>query len=100
MFPSILYRVVNSRSHNRKASTCIAALISALALVVFASGAQAADGKGSAAQESRQAVAGVQIESVIGNTERAPTLELLQEGFTIECSARFESGCKLFFNGN
>lgn len=78
----------------------VAAAVAGLFLAIFMSGAHAADGKGNTTQEARQA--GVQIESVIGNSgsDRAPTLELLQEGFVIECSARFESGCKLFLRDN
>ena len=71
-----------------------------LLLAVFMSSANAADGKGDAQKDARQS--GVQIESMIGNSgsDRGPTLELLQEGFVIECSARFESGCKLFLKDN
>lgn len=100
MFQSRIYKNVNSadRCHGSQASR-FAACILPLALFAIASGAQAADGKGNTTEEARQG-SGVQIESVIGSSERAPTLELLQEGFTIECSSRFESGCKLFLKGN
>lgn len=101
MYKSSFYNDVNTRAryHSGPASFVVA-LGSVLALMLLASGAQAADSKGAASEESRQGIGGVQIESVIGSTERAPTLELLQEGFTIECSSRFESGCKLFLKGN
>lgn len=100
MFKSRFYKSVNSRDrHDGGQASRFAACIVPLALLVLASGAQAADGKGIATEESRQG-SGVQIESVIGSSERAPTLELLQEGFTIECSSRFESGCKLFLKSN
>jgi len=61
----------------------------------FAASGFAADSKPGASQESRQSLGGLEIESVIDG-DKAPTLELLQEGFVIECSGRFESGCKLF----
>lgn len=71
-------------------------LLVGLLASLFAAGGFAADSKPGASQEPRRAVDGLEIESVIGNRDQAPTLELLQEGFVIECSGRFESGCKLF----
>jgi len=72
------------------------AVFSGLLLSAFASFSFAADAdKNPGEQNSRS---GQQIEQVISDSKRAPTLELLQEGFVIECSTRFEGGCKLFLS--
>ncbi len=58
--------------------------------------AQANDGKGSSPRESSRQNSGVGIDSVINQNNDDDAWKLLEQGFVIECSGRFESGCRLF----
>ena len=103
MSKSRIYNNVNCRNRTidglaSRVTRNLAALASAFLMAILATGAQASDGKLDAQEETRKA--GVQIEGMISTGDRAPTLELLQEGFVIECSARIESGCKLFLKSD
>ncbi len=62
----------------------------------LAFGAASADSKNDQNESGRQGQS-VGIDSVI-NDPNNPTdaWKLLEQGFVIECSARFESGCQLF----
>jgi len=74
------------------------AVILAFATPVIASAADAAD-KNPTPEEVRQLTiggVGVGIDSVIERESESDAWKLLEEGFVIECSARFESGCQLF----
>jgi len=74
----------------------ILAVVLAFATPVIASAADASD-KNPTPEEVRQlTIGGVGIDSVIERDNDSDAWKLLEEGFVIECSARFESGCQLF----
>jgi len=70
-----------------------------LAFSTTASAADASD-KNPTPEEVRQLTNGVGIDRVIDRDNDSDPWKLLEEGFTIECSARFESGCQLFLQAD
>ena len=71
------------------------AMVVAFAAPVAATAADASD-KNHIPEEGRQLIGSVGVDRVIERNNESDTWKLLEEGFVIECSARFESGCQLF----
>jgi len=88
---------------HRASSLCNIAKTVAVALAfAIPAGASAADAsdKNPTPEEVRQLTNGVGIDRVIDRDNESDAWKLLEEGFTIECSARFESGCQLFLQAD
>ncbi len=63
---------------------------------LLGTGVTAADTKNDQNESARQGQS-VGIDSVINDPNRSTDAwKLLEQGFVIECSARFDSGCQLF----
>ena len=72
------------------------ALLLSLFIVSPLAMAQSSENKGSNPSESSRQNNGVGIDSVIDQNNDNDAWKLLEQGFVIECSGRFESGCRLF----
>lgn len=79
-----------------KMLTALKVLPAVALLGVIGAGLASADSKNDQAEGGRQGNS-VGIDSVINDPNgQTDAWKLLEQGFVIECSARFESGCQLF----
>ena len=93
--PAIATRIVRALLCRKIVSKLAASVLLSIALPALAI-AQAADDKGSSPGETSRQNSGVGIDSVINQNNDDDAWKLLEQGFVIECSGRFESGCRLF----
>ena len=93
---ALLCLMISSFNVVRKIACNLAAALILLMALPALSMAQAADDKGSTPGESSRQNSGVGIDSVINQNNDDDAWKLLEQGFVIECSGRFESGCRLF----